>query len=127
MKRDMELCRNILLEIESSQSEKIYGFHIKDYSDEMVRYHCNLLREHGLITKSSEDILGELIVGNLTWEGQDFVEKIHDDTIWNRTKETIINKGLTMGFDIVKQVSSEIIASMAKGAVEAILEKGAFL
>ena len=49
------------------------------------------------------------LVGNLTWEGYDFLEKIRQDTVWNRTKDLITQKGLPMALEVVKDVSSTII------------------
>ena len=40
-----------------------------------------------------------------------------EDTIWKKTKETISEKGLPFVFDIVKSVSTEIIAGVVKGFV----------
>ena len=36
----------------------------------------------------------------------------------NRTKETIINRGLPMVIDVIKDVSTSIISAMVEGAIK---------
>lgn len=55
--------------------------------------------------------------GRLTWEGHEFLDKIREDTIWNKTKDTIVDKGLPFVFDIVKSASTEIITGVVTGVV----------
>lgn len=55
--------------------------------------------------------------GRLTWEGHEFLDKIREDTIWNKTKDTIVDKGLPFAFDIVKSASTEIITGVVTGVV----------
>ena len=66
------------------------------------------------------NIVSTFIVGELTWEGHDFLEKIRQDTVWNKTKEVITQKGLPMILDVVKEVSATVIASMTEGAIKAL-------
>ena len=56
-------------------------------------------------------------VGRLTWEGHEFLDKIREDSIWEKTKETISEKVLPLVFDIVKSVSTEIITGVVKSFV----------
>lgn len=57
-------------------------------------------------------------VGRLTWEGHDFLDKVRSDTVWNKTKETIINQGLPMVVDVVKDISTSVISAMVEGAIK---------
>ena len=51
MKRDMDLVRLILLEIEDKyRSTAIYDLAIDGYDTEMVAYHCKIKYEAGLIS-----------------------------------------------------------------------------
>ena len=119
MKRDMELIRKILLQIEDTVDNGVtYCLHINGYSMEQLAYHCSILYEGGYIhyydNESFSDSFG---VGRLTWDGHDFLDKIREDTIWNKTKDTITEKGLPFVFDIVKSVSSEIIHGLITGYI----------
>lgn len=120
MKRDMELIRKILFKIEDTVDNVAkYNLEIEGYSMDQVAYHCSILYEGGYIYAYEAQYGGNVIysfgVGRLTWEGHDFLDKIREDTIWKKTKETISYKGLPFAFDIVKSISAEIITGVVKG------------
>ena len=114
MKRDMDLCRKILFAIEASDELVIYGLDIEGYSSTQIAYHCKLLYEAGLISDygamSSDDEISEFGVGQLSWDGHDYLEKIRDDTTWNKIKAYITEKALPFTIDIVKDILPSIIS-----------------
>lgn len=122
MKRDMELCRKILFAIEEQYVDTaLHNLKIPEYTMEQVAYHCKILKEAGLITNykalfASNHIVG-FGVGSLTWEGYDFLDKIREDTIWNKTKGLIKNKALPMTLDVVKEIATAVISETLKGAM----------
>ena len=61
-------------------------------------------------------------VDNLTNDRYDFLDKIRQDTIWNKAKGTITKKGLPLIVDFVKKVATGIISSMTEGAVKGLLK-----
>ena len=122
MQRDMELIRKILFKIEDTiDNIGKNNLQIEGYTLEQVAYHCSILYEGGYIHVCNVQYSGNKVhlfcVGRLTWEGHEFLDKIREDTIWKKTKETISEKGLPFVFDIVKSVSTEIIAGVVKGFV----------
>lgn len=122
MKRDMELCRKILFAIEDQYVDTaLYGLEVEGYSDKQVAYHCKILYNGGYISdygaQFADDELCYFAVGSLTWEGHDFLDKIREDTVWNKTKDTIKSKGLPMVLDVIKDVASAIITSMTTAAI----------
>lgn len=126
MKRDMELCRKILFEIEDKYVDAvIYNLAIDGYSMAEVAYHCKLLHEAGLISayssQNADNHIYIFAVGALTWEGHDFLDKIRTDTVWNKTKDIISKKGLPMVLDVVKQVSTSLMTSMLTEAMSGIM------
>ena len=129
MKRDMELVRKIMFKIEEDYSgTPIRTFQIDGYDMITVAEHCRLMNEYGLIDKYNAfgaDYIPVLAfsVGNLTWEGYDFLDKVRQDTVWNKTKDVITKQGLPMIFDVIKEVSTAVITSMTEGAVKAIFGK----
>ena len=114
MKRDMDLCRKILFTIEESDELVIYCLEIEGYSLTQTSYHCKLLYEAGLVSdydsRSYDDEISEFGVGQLTWEGHDYLEKIRDDTRWNKIKAYITEKALPFTIDIVKDILPAIIS-----------------
>ena len=79
MKRDMDLIRLILREVESCDDS--YGMNspvIEGYSEAQIAGHLKMLLDGGLIEvkDESED---QYIGINLTWDGQDFVTAAKDE------------------------------------------------
>ena len=48
------------------------------------------------------------------------LDKIKSDTVWNKTKETIKSKGIPLVLDAVKEISSAIVTSMVKAAIQGV-------
>ena len=127
MKRDMDLVRLILLEIEDKYSSTaIYDLAIDGYDTEMVAYHCKILYEAGLISDYKAQYADNEIyvfgVGSLTWDGNDFLEKIRDDSQWKKVKETITKKGLPLVVDTIKSVANALISATVEGIASSILK-----
>lgn len=125
----MELIRKIMLKIENDyKGISLRDPKIEDYSNVIVAEHCHLLYDHGFINeykpiKADGTPVLTFWVGNLTWDGYDFLEKIRQDSVWNKTKEVITTQGLPMVIDVVKQVAQSIITSMTEGAINAMLHQ----
>ena len=127
MKRDMDLVRLILLEIEDKyRSTAIYDLAIDGYDTEMVAYHCKILYEAGLISDYKAQYADNEIyvfgVGSLTWDGNDFLEKIKDDSQWKKVKETITKKGLPLVVDTIKSVANALISATVEGITNSIIK-----
>ncbi len=125
MKRDMDLCRKILFAIEEQYVDTaLYGLEVEGYSMQQVAYHCKILHDAGLISNYkgyfASNRLYDFAVGSLTWDGHEFLDKIRQDTIWNKTKDVITQKGLPMVLDVVKEISQSIVATMVQGAIKGL-------
>lgn len=120
MKRDMDLVREILLEIEREyQGLAIRNFSIEGYDKTTVAEHCKMLYEYGIIDRFStspadNDPYYMYAVGNLTWEGYDYLEKIRDNTVWGKIKATFIEKGIPLLIDTVKTAADIYIEASIK-------------
>ena len=98
MKRDMELIRERLLEIETNGASPIgwvEGIEIPGYSTEQINHHVWLLWEAGFI-----DALDNSSQGNpcyyprcLTWQGHEFLDAIRNRDIWQKTKDIVGKAG----------------------------------
>ena len=129
MKRDMDLVREILLKIEEKHIyTTITNLRIDGYDMATVAYHCKIMHEAGLISDYGSSPGNNTIymfqVGGLTWEGNDYLDKIRDNSIWKKTKDTIASKGLPLIFDTIKTVSTAIITSIAEGVTDSFLKNG---
>ena len=129
MKRDMDLVRLILLEIESQyKSTARYDLQIEGYDAETIAYHCKILHDAGLISaykaQYADNRLYSFGVGALTWDGNDYLDKVRDNSIWIKTKDTITKKGLPIIFDTIKTISTAIITAAAEGVANSIMKNG---
>lgn len=127
MKRDMELVRLFLLKIEEEyRSTPIYNLNISGYDMETVAYHCKILKEAGLIfdyaAQYADNSLWSFSVGSLTWVGNDFLDKIRENSQWKKIKETIAQKGLPLLIDTIKTVSSAFVTAAAEGVANSIIK-----
>lgn len=129
MKRDMDLVRKILLEIEKQyESTAIINLKIEGYDMETVAYHCKILHEAGLISGYSAHYASNTInlfkVGSLTWEGNDYLDKVRDNSIWGKTKDAITQKGLPFILDTIKTIATAFITATAEGVANSIIKNG---
>jgi hypothetical protein len=126
----MDLVRAILLTIEASEQS---SFHLdkdanpyKRFSGEYTRgqiyYHLGLLRDAGLTRYSKTGYTYEVEVENtglvqeveeeaisrLTWEGHDFLDAAKNETIWQKAKTLVQEKGGALTFDVAKAVLAQV-------------------
>ncbi len=101
MKRDMDLCRRIMLAVENETG-------VEDAPERPVlAYHVALLQEAGLldaiIQKDSKGNPANFHVKRLTWEGHEFLEASKDPTIWEKAKSSIIKPGASWTFGLLAE------------------------
>ncbi len=129
MKRDMELIRTILLSIEEQyNATAIYNLEIDGFDMPTVAYHCKIMYEAGLISdykaQYADNELYSFAVGSLTWDGNDYLDKVRSDSIWDKTKNAIQQRGLPLIFDTIKTVASAFITAAAEGVANSIIKNG---
>lgn len=49
-----------------------------------------------------------------------YLDKVRDDSVWEKVKDAAKEHGVPLLVDNVKQISSVIISSMTEGAIKAI-------
>ena len=109
MKRDMDLIRQILLRIESWDQWRQSGFDMCGYEKDIVDYNLVLLISRGLVDGHvNRSISGNphLIVDQLTWEGQDFLDAIRSEPIWEKTMQHLKDHDLqSIPYELFKSVA----------------------
>ena len=93
MKRNMDLIRQILLQVEASPHANFpVRISIEGQDDETISYHVRLLDEAGLI--EARDPGGNKWVPlRLTWRGQEFLEAARDNNVWEKAKQIASKSG----------------------------------
>ena len=118
MKRDWDLIRKILLQVESlgdtqSQIEGVEGM-----DAENVSYHINLMVEAGLVIGDcTQGLDGPLrcSASLLTWAGHEFLDKIRSAGVWNKVKAMAREKGLSLSFEMIKTAAGCAITALLGG------------
>jgi len=98
MKRDFDLIRLILLEIEKSPAEGVgdlIHLKIEGFTSPKISYHVGLLEQAGMIkaVNFAADDRNEWIPSGLTWDGHEFIDAARNDVIWGKAKKAIIKAG----------------------------------
>lgn len=115
MKRDMELIREILLEMEKSEHPlKAEVFATKEKPKKIVAYNMELMEEAGLVKLMKQagdnDPYYFIQVQKITWEGYDFLANVRDDEVWKKVKLKIAQIAGDVSFSIIKNVAVQIVS-----------------
>jgi Hypothetical protein (DUF2513) len=117
MKRDMDLIREILIQIQDHKvaEARSWQVRINGRDPAEVVEHVHLLVERGLVRGVPARSGGytHYLDPNLTWEGHDFIVSARDDSTWARAKRTILERGGALVFEVLKQT----LADLAKGQI----------
>jgi hypothetical protein len=119
MKRDMDLVRSILLEIEKQTSG--FAFEapkVSEYSKEKIVYHLYIMIQGGLLEAQPTQTAAAIIPMdfsyiNLTWLGHEFIDNARDEGVWKKAKTIVAEKVGTISVGIMIQ----LLASLAKNHI----------
>ncbi len=117
MQRDMDLVRTILLEVEDLPAGGSGAVAAVDGVDPAVfAAHVDLMKQARLVEAAVAHADGIGPIGarvyRLTWEGNDFLDAVRDDTVWNRTKSKVLETAGTVSLEVIKAVAVSISRSM---------------
>ena len=115
MKRDMDLARKILEQVEEkSKGVGVVNLDIPNYPPDEVSYNVMLLAQAGLLKANDcTSSMGLLwIPRTLTWTGHEFLDAIRNDTVWNKVKETAKEKGGAITFEAIKALAAHLAVSI---------------
>ncbi len=113
MKRDMDIIRQILLNVEDDKYPYGGRVHLDGVPDEICGHHAALIFDAGLaegrVIKTDAHGIVSASVDRLTSAGHDFCDGIRQDTIWNKAKEHILKPGASYGLSVfVEWVKIEV-------------------
>lgn len=115
MKLDMDMVRDLLIQIEGLKPYK--ELLQIDLDDLIEAEHLELLIESGLCKGNINYLSNSIPMGHinrLTWEGHQFLETIRDDKIWTNTK-SVLSKAGSFTLDLIQKVALDIITKQISG------------
>jgi Hypothetical protein (DUF2513) len=113
VKRDMDLARELLLQITARELES-------DAWGEKEIYHIKMLFDVGYIQGVTffQPLKGDLIAkptkAELTWAGHEFLETIRRKSVWEKIKKVLKDKGLDVTVETIKLVAPNVLAAILK-------------
>ncbi len=123
MKRDWEIIRSVLEEVEGLEEQQFQGtqymYDQNSLPDEVVKVrHLLLLRDAGFVKSASTNTISIplIIAPELTWQGHELLDTIRSKTVWAKVKTMAKDKGLELTFDAVK--------ALGKVALDQVLSNG---
>ena len=109
MKRQMDLVRAILLELEKHEHAWApRKLAIEGYTDEEVGYHVHLMGQAGLLdvadatTRASAS--PHAVPRAITWAGHEFLDAARDPSLWEKAKQKVGASLVSVAFDVLKGV-----------------------
>ena|SRR5215472_7717419 len=139
MKRDMDLCRSILLDLEAQTADlgdSNFGF---DHTSAATRVktsydtysnHLNLLYQAGFVegwvkrgkarqsgpdakTEVVHDYVAFVMPRGITWDGYEYLETIRDPEIWRKTQAGATRLG-NFSIDVIKELALGFVKQKIK-------------
>lgn len=104
MKRDMDVVREILLEVESRDDGRAAVFDF-DENALVKREHLRMLIEAGLLQEVGQTRSAARYKVQLSWKGHDYLDAIRDEGIWSKTKAAVAETGGSATLEIVKSLA----------------------
>ena len=113
MKRDMELIRELILAIESQDSDFNYeSVKAIGYDEPQIEYHLDLLIKQKLVIGEVHPLQGGFspifVVEKLSWEGHEFLENTRNESVWKETVKIVKEKGGSMAIGVLTQVAASV-------------------
>ena len=112
MKRNLDLIRNILFAVESSNSIDacltLNGLSKLHSDQELILYHVFLLDDAGFIIGIIDETAPYVSITRLTNEGHDYLDTIRDDSVWKQTKSTLGKISGSASLEVVKTIASKL-------------------
>lgn len=119
MKRDMDLIRDILLAIESSNEDPRgwINIEIESHTKQEISYHLEMLDEVGLVDALDASTMGpdgyEWKAKRLTYRGHEFLDAIREQEVWRETKEAA-QQGGTEALEFIWEIAKAVIKKKLK-------------
>src|SRR5215203_241943 len=117
MKRDLDLVRQLLLQIEALPAGPPVQYRTSEIEDPVLLAHFELAIAAGLVNGKlarSQGARGDVIsISGLTWEGHEWIEMVRSQSVWSETKATLLEGAGALTYELVKEVAVKILRQRA--------------
>lgn len=114
MRRDMDLVREILLQVEAwPEPNSWVELSFPGRPQDEVSYQVEIMVQAGLIKAQDLSTLSgyEWRPVSLIWAGHEFLDAARDDTVWGNAKKRLGAEFESAPFEVVRAVLVEIVKS----------------
>jgi hypothetical protein len=116
MKRDWDLIRELLLDIEANLDplKGSYKPKIEGRSHMEIYGHLVLLEDGGFISGKNTvtQLHSEFMVKSITYNGFDFLDTVRDNSQWKKIKEFVKSKGAPLFLETIKITAAEFVKNL---------------
>lgn len=104
LRRDMELIRELLFEIEGGGGVR----DVSGWDDATLRHHLRLLVEAGLL-HGATPADGTVTFTTLSWAGHEFLDAVRQDAIWRELRQRLAQAGGGLAFETLKSLALSLL------------------
>ncbi|WP_140726560.1 DUF2513 domain-containing protein [Pseudomonas sp. Hp2] len=121
MRRDDDLIRKLMLDLEQATSRISNSHAVEGYTQQEVAYHLALIVKSGLAEGpkpiypsdgSDPTVPLAVMITRLTPEGHDFIADLRDDAVWEKVKERTAKVGGSVSLELLKQLATAVVKQM---------------
>ena len=113
MKRDLDLVRQLLLQIEALPAGPPAQYRTSEIEDPVLLAHFELVIGAGLVNGKIARSLGArgdvISISGLTWEGHEWIEMMRSQAVWNETKATLLEGAGALTYELTRAVAAKIL------------------
>ena len=113
MKRDLDLVRQLMLQIEALPAAPPVQYRMSEIEDPALLAHLEMLIEAGLVNgriSRSQGARGDVIsVSGLTWHGHEWVEMVRSQSLWNEVKSAVLDGGGVLTFELTRAMATKLL------------------
>ena len=122
MKRDLDLIRDILLDVENwniPQPLTLGSLEYEGKTKQEIGYQLELLEDAGYIdVRIIKDHVGigylDAFIVRMKMAGHEYLDSVRNPEVWNKTKTTLEKVGGGAALDVVKDIASKFLAELVK-------------
>jgi hypothetical protein len=124
MKRDLDLVRQLLLQIEALPAGPPVQYRTSEIEDPVLLAHFELVIAAGLVNGKlarSQGARGDVIsISGLTWEGHEWIEMVRSQGMWGEIR-TLLDGAGALTYELTREMAVKILrarAGLSEGRID---------